>query len=249
MAGFEPTQTVSLDALGFFKDTTPAHHLDVDRARSHFPALKTGYIYADNAGGSQIPQEVVNRIADYLLYSNVQLGAGYSVCAQSVRRVQEGKEAAMALLNATSVDEIVFGGSSTGNMDALMKHLEAEGEIGPGDEIVVMAGEHEGVQMAWLENRYLPCTANNGLWKKLAARHGIEIKYWQATPTSRDNPFSITHKTEDLLPLISHRTRIVAFSACSNILGSIIDVKEVSRVVRRSARKCGARKLEIQLTA
>lgn len=143
MAGFESTQTISLGAIDLFKDT-PAHHLDVDKARSHFPALKTGYIYADNAGGSQIPQDVVNRITDYLLYSNVQLGAGYSVCAQSARRVQEGKEAAMKLLNATSLDEIVFGGSSTGNMDALMKRLEAEGEIGSGDEIIVMAGEHEG---------------------------------------------------------------------------------------------------------
>lgn len=101
--------------------------------------------------------------------------------------------------------------------------------------------------MAWLEDQHLPSTANNGLWKKLAARHDIEIKYWQATPTSRDNSFSITHKTKDLLPLISQRTRIVAFSACSNILGSIIDVKEVSRAVRRSAREYGARKLEISV--
>ncbi|KDQ32494.1 hypothetical protein PLEOSDRAFT_1098495 [Pleurotus ostreatus PC15] len=100
--------------------------------------LKTGRIYVDNAGGSQIPQDVVNRIADYLL------GAGYWVCAQSVRRVQEGKEAATILLNATSLDGIVFEGSSTANMNVLMKRLEAEGEIGSGDEIIVMAGENEG---------------------------------------------------------------------------------------------------------
>ncbi|KAL4257695.1 Pyridoxal phosphate-dependent transferase [Pleurotus pulmonarius] len=233
-AALESTQTASLSALHLFKDkdTSSVHHPDVDKARAHFPALKTGYIYADNAGGSQVPQDVVNRIADYLLYSNVQLGAGYSVCAQSLRRVQEGKEVAMKLLNAASLEEIMFGGSSTANMDTLMKRMEAEGGIGSDDEIIVMAGEHE---------------ANNGLWKKLAARHGIEIKYWQATPTSRDNPFSITHKTQDLLPLISRRTRIVAFSACSNILGSIIDVKEVSRQIRRSAREHGARNLEISV--
>ncbi|KDQ25170.1 hypothetical protein PLEOSDRAFT_169266 [Pleurotus ostreatus PC15] len=180
---------------------------DVDKARSHLPALKAGYTYTDNAGGSQI--DAANRIAEYLLYTNVQLGAGYSVCAQSARRVQEGKEAAMKLLNAASLDEIVFEGSSTGNMDTLMKRMGADGEIGSGDEIVVMAGEHEA-------------TANNGLWKKLAARHGIEIKYWRATSTSPDKPFSITHKTQDLVPLISQRTRIVAFSACLNIGMSVL---------------------------
>ncbi|KAF7439705.1 hypothetical protein PC9H_000041 [Pleurotus ostreatus] len=92
--------------------------------------LKTGRIYVDNAGGSQIPQDVVNRIAE--------------TCLVQAIGVQEGKEAATKLLNATSLDGIVFEGSSTANMDVLMKRLEAEGEIGSGDEIIVMAGEHEG---------------------------------------------------------------------------------------------------------
>ncbi|KAG9227061.1 hypothetical protein CCMSSC00406_0008261 [Pleurotus cornucopiae] len=90
MAGFESTQTISLGVIDLFRDT-PA----LDKARSHFPAQKTGYIYADNAGGSQIPQDVANRIAAYLLYSNVQFGAGYSVCVQSGRSGRGGCDEAV----------------------------------------------------------------------------------------------------------------------------------------------------------
>lgn len=48
--------------------------LDIENARSQFPALTDGYIYADNAGGSQCLKSVVDRISDYLLNTNVQLG-------------------------------------------------------------------------------------------------------------------------------------------------------------------------------
>lgn len=49
--------------------------LDIAKVRAQFPALKDGYIYGDNAGGSQCLQDVVDRISDYLLKTNVQLGS------------------------------------------------------------------------------------------------------------------------------------------------------------------------------
>ena len=48
--------------------------LDVEKARSQFPALKDGYIFADNAGGSQCLKDVADKVYDYLLFTNVQLG-------------------------------------------------------------------------------------------------------------------------------------------------------------------------------
>lgn len=117
--------------------------LDVDFARSNFPALKSGYIFADNAGGSQAAKEAVDRISDYLLNTNVQLGADYSVSVESSRRVySDGPIAAVKLLNANSPDEIVFGASSTLNLENLARGLESG--VRPGDEFIV-TGEHEGV--------------------------------------------------------------------------------------------------------
>lgn len=93
----------------------------------------------------------------------------------------------------------------------------------------------------------LPWVANAGPWKKLAARRGATIKYWNATPTVANNSYSVSLKVEDLLPLISPRTRIVAFTACSNILGSIVPVKEVVKAVRAAAKAQGAAKVEISV--
>lgn len=115
---------------------------DVISARSHFPSLDSGYIFADNAGGSQAAKEVIDRIYDYLVNTNVQLGADYSVSVEATRRVMiEGPTEAVKLFNAQSPDEIVFGSSSTLNLENLTRGLE--NDIHPGDEFII-TGEHEG---------------------------------------------------------------------------------------------------------
>ncbi|KAF9485510.1 selenocysteine lyase [Pholiota conissans] len=204
--------------------------MDVKQARSHFPVLSTGFIFADNAGGSQATKGVVERISDYLLNTNVQLGADYGYGVKSSTRVYvDGPREAMKLFNARSPDEIVFGASSTLNLDNLSRGLE--NDIQPGDEFII-TGEHE---------------ANNGPWKKLAARKGAVIKVWTPSPTVPENPYSVKLKVEELLPLISDRTRIVAITACSNILGTIVPVKEVVKAIREEARAQGAPKVEISV--
>jgi selenocysteine lyase/cysteine desulfurase len=205
--------------------------LNVSQIRSHFPALDSGYIFADNAGGSQIPREVVDRISDYLLNTNVQINVDYSVSKKSTARVAEGLKSAVELLNAESTQNVILGGSSTANMDNLVRHFD--GEISEGDEFILMDGEHE---------------ANNGTWKKLAERTGAVLKYWYPTQVSPSvNPCAIFHQVEELLPLITSRTRIVAFSGCSNILGSAVPIKEISRSVRDRAKAQGANKLQISV--
>ncbi|KAF8159241.1 pyridoxal phosphate-dependent transferase [Crassisporium funariophilum] len=203
---------------------------DVSKARSHFPALDSGFIFADNAGGSQAAKEVVDRISDYLLNTNVQLGADYSFSVQSTTRVlSDGPIEGAKIFNAQHPDEVVFGSSSTLNLENLSRGLEMG--IQPGDEFIV-TGEHE---------------ANVGPWKKLAARRGAIVKLWKATPTNPENPYSVKLKLEELIPLITKDTRIVAFTACSNILGSIVPVKEVVKAIRAAAKAKGAQKVEISV--
>ncbi|TFK34053.1 pyridoxal phosphate-dependent transferase [Crucibulum laeve] len=203
---------------------------DISKARSNFPILSTGYIFADNAGGSQVAKEVVDRITDYLLNTNVQLGADYSIAVQSTKRVLvDGPHEAMKLFNAASPDEIVFGSSSTLNLVNLARGLE--NDIQPGDEFIV-TGEHE---------------ANVGVWKNLAVRRGAIVKFWKHRQISEENPYAVALRVEDLIPLISSKTRIVAFTACSNILGSIVPVKEVAKAVRTAAKEKGAKKVEISV--
>ncbi|KAJ7735986.1 pyridoxal phosphate-dependent transferase [Mycena metata] len=206
-----------------------AHVLDVEYARSQFPALKSGFIFADNAGGSQITQRSIDLIVDYLTNTNVQLGADYSVSVTSTTRVFGAAEEARQLFNADTTDEIVFGSSSTANLDNLARGLE--NTINEGDEFII-TGEHE---------------ANCGPWKKLAARRGAVIKYWHSTPTNPNNPYSLSLKLEELLALISAKTRIVAFTATSNLLGSVVPVQEITKAVRAEAAAKGAPKVEVSI--
>ncbi|KAL0570855.1 hypothetical protein V5O48_011097 [Marasmius crinis-equi] len=204
--------------------------LDLEKVRSHFPSLQSGYIFADNAGGSQCAREVADKVYDYLCNSNVQLGADYSVSQISTRRVMvDGPESAMKLFNAHSTDEIVFGASSTVNMENLTRGMD--NQIQAGDEFVI-TGEHE---------------TNGGPWKKLAKRRGAVVKTWNPTPLNPNNPYSVAYKIEDLVPLITSKTRIVAFNAASNILGSIVPVKETIKAVRKAVKEQGAKHVEISL--
>ena len=62
-----------------------------------------------------------------------------------------------------------------------------------------------------------------------------------------NNPYSVELALDALLPLITAKTRLVAFTACSNILGTIVDVENVIKAIRAEAAKHGARKVEISV--
>ncbi|KAF5008865.1 hypothetical protein FDECE_4889 [Fusarium decemcellulare] len=176
---------------------------DVQALRAKFPALQQDQVYLDNAGGSQILGVVVDAIRDYLIGSNVQVGASYKVGRLSTDRVAEGFVAGAKYINA-SKDEIVFGGSTT----QLFRNLSLSLNFQPGDEIVVSAVDHE---------------ANIASWVDLAERQGLTLKWWK--PEHPTNP-KLT--VENLKGLLSDKTRLLTLTHCSNILGSIHDVKAIT---------------------
>jgi hypothetical protein len=141
-AGARPTSRTRL----LSRTMTDAHTVDIAAVRAAFPALggPTPYVFADNAGGSQCLRGVADAISDYLLRTNVQLGADYAVSVSATARVDEGKEAARELFNAERVDEVVFGSSSTQVCANLARAME--GDIQDGDEFI-LTPEHEGARL------------------------------------------------------------------------------------------------------
>jgi len=102
-------------------------------------------------------------------------------------------------------------------------------------EELIVTGEHE---------------ANTGAWKKLGKRLGLTVKIWPHTHLPNapsDNPYSVGLNIDALLPLITAKTRLVAFTAASNILGSAVDVEAVTKAIREEAKKKGARKVEVSV--
>jgi len=189
--------------------------LDLSFVRAQFPALASGFVYLDNAGGSQTLVGVADRVRDYLLSTNVQVGASYSVSEASAARVREAAAATARYVGAKDPSEVVLGASTTQLVSNLALAMQAR--LAPGDEVVVSTADHE---------------ANAGPWKRLAAR-GVVVKTWHI---DRD---AWKLEPRGLLPLLTPKTRLVAFVHVSNLLGTLHDVPAITRLCHEhGARVC-----------
>ncbi|MGI3900651.1 MAG: cysteine desulfurase-like protein [Janthinobacterium lividum] len=181
--------------------------LDIEHVRRQFPALADGFGYLDNAGGSLVLGRVADRVRDYLLTTSVQTGASYPQSRRAVERLAEARARIATLLNAERPEEIVLGPSTTVLFQFLARAMESR--LKPGDEIVVTDFDHE---------------SNIGPWRALEKR-GIVIRTWGLDPDTFDVSL------DDLDGLMNERTRLVAVTHCSNILGTVNPVAEIARRV------------------
>ena len=182
--------------------------LDIDYVRSQFPMLGDGFAYLDNAGGSAVLAPVADRVRDYLLHSSVQLGASYDGSARAGERVLQARASVAQLINAWYPEECVMGGSTTHLLQILCRALAPS--INSGDEIIVTHSDHE---------------ANIGPWQRLCDERGATLRVWAVDAQSLELELA------DLDALLSPRTRYVAMTHASNILGSVNPVAEVARRV------------------
>ena len=183
--------------------------LDVEFCRSHFEALTSGWAFLENAGGTLVPRQVTDRLADFTTNCQVQPGEGYDASDAGQARIDGGRAALAALINA-DLDEIVVGPSTTSNVYVLSHALTPLLE--PGDEVIVTNQDHE---------------ANNGAWRRLEAV-GAVIREWRMNADTDDL------EIEDLEPLLNDRTKLVCFTHCSNIVGLVHDVKSIVRRIHEA---------------
>jgi len=189
--------------------------LDIALVRSQFPSLDTDWVFFDNGGGSQIAQPVLDRIREYLLTSNVQHGASYEISRLASDRLSEAQAAMATLINARDASEIVMGGSTTLLLQTLATAFAQKLE--PGDEVIVSSGDHEANIAPWLE----------------LERVGVRVKFWHVDAES----FQL--RLEDLESLMGPRTKLVAVTHTSNILGTINAIREIADAVHaRDALLC-----------
>ncbi|MCP3986213.1 MAG: aminotransferase class V-fold PLP-dependent enzyme, partial [bacterium] len=181
--------------------------LDLEFVRSRFPGLAGDWIFFDNAGGSQTLEPVTRRIVEYLHGSDVQHGASYAVSRLAEERVAAGVAAVTGYLGAPSPGSVIMGPSSSMLLRIISESLART--LRPGDEIIVTNCDHE---------------ANIGPWLSLA-EHGATIKTW------RLDPDSLSLQAEDLEKLLTERTRLVAFTHCSNLLGGINPVRQFADLI------------------
>ncbi|RCJ31552.1 cysteine desulfurase-like protein [Nostoc punctiforme NIES-2108] len=189
--------------------------LNLDKVRQYFPALAGEWTFFDNAGGSQTLKKVVDRISEFLLSSDVQLGASYGVSQLAGERLALATRGMATFINANSSKEVVMGPSTTMMLKVLSMSLGQT--FIPGDEVIVTNCDHE---------------ANIGAWVALE-KQGMKVKVWQVRPDTLELHLA------DLEPLMSQRTKLVALTHASNVLGTINPIKEIAAFVHdRNAMIC-----------
>ena len=185
---------------------------DVNRIRADFPALAMQVygkplVYLDNAASAQKPQAVLDRLqhAYTAEYANVHRGLHY--LANAATEAYEGaRDKVKEFLNAGRREEIIFTRNATEAIN-LVAYTFGKERIKPGDEIVLSIMEHH---------------SNIVPWHFLRERYGAVIKW---APVDEDGNFLI----EEFEKLLSPRTKMVAITHMSNMLGTLVPVKEVVR--------------------
>ena len=173
--------------------------------RARFPALARAgdFVFFDNAAGAQIPSSVLDAVTDHLVEHNVQRGGRYPKSRRVDASVQEARESVALFLNAGNPAEVCFGMNATSFIRLVS--LGIGQTLGSRNEIVVTDLDHDANIATWL--------ALQGM--------GARIVWWRMRAGG-------TLHVEDLVPLLGDRTRLVACTATSHALGSIVDVAAVA---------------------
>ncbi len=180
---------------------------NVDAIRAEFPILGRRVhgkplVYFDNAASAQKPNVVIDAMADAMRhsYANVHRGL-HTLANETTQAYEDAREAVRGFINAAAVEEIVFTKGGTGAINIVAAGLGAS--IKPGDEIVLSIMEHH---------------SNIVPWHFLRERKGAVLKWVNTLP---DGSLDMDSLAKALTP----RTRLLALTHMSNVLGTVPDVK------------------------
>jgi cysteine desulfurase family protein (TIGR01976 family) len=183
--------------------------LDVAAVRSRFTALQRDLVYFDAPGGSQVPDEVIEAVADYFRTSNANVSGPYETSRRTEALENRARETAGRFLGCTP-EETVFGPNMTTLGFALSRTAGRDFE--PGDEILCTRLDHD---------------ANVSPWLELARDRDLIVRFV-------DIDDDTTLDLDDLERQLGHRTRVVAFPVASNAVGTLTDVPRIAALAQEA---------------
>ncbi len=213
------TAAIAFASCSNVKDLGPLH-TRVEQVRTDFPILQQenqdgrSIAYLDNAASSQRPQSVIDSISGVFEehYANVHR-SGHAWAVRTTEGVEASREAVRRFINAAKTEEVIFTSGATASVN-LIAQAWGDANVGPGDEILLTEMEHH---------------SNIVPWQQLSQRKGCKIRW---IPIRSDYTLDV----EQCESLLSPRTKLVSFTAVSNVLGTINPVKQFVH----SAHRVGA---------
>ena len=187
-------------------------NLDINFVKSQFPAFEDplckDWSFFENAGGSYVPKQVIDKLNRFMISTKVQPYADYPMSKIAGENMDKATELFAKMINANN-KEIIIGGSTSINMYVLSNALKYS--IQPGDEVIVTNQDHE---------------ANISPWRRLS-EVGAVIKEWKINPNTAELEIN------ELEKLLSDKTKIVAVTHCSNIVGTVNDLEKIAALVHK----------------
>lgn len=191
-------------------------NFDVNSIKADFPILSqrvNGHrlCYLDNAASSQKPQAVIDAIAKYYQEDNANIHRGLHALAERATLAYENSRLRVArFIGGVSREEVIFTSGTTAGINLLSYSL-GEQLIKSGDEILITEMEHHANLVPWV----MLAKRKNALLKRL--------------PITKDGRLDLTKSNE----LITSRTKIVALTHMSNVLGTINPIAEIAQAAHK----------------
>jgi cysteine desulfurase family protein (TIGR01976 family) len=183
-------------------------HFDIDRIRAGFPALRDGYAYLDGAAGTQMPESVIEAIAGAYRAGLGNVGGAFPA-SDRAGAIVAGARSAVADLVGGDPAGVVLGANMTTLTYRFGYTLSQSWR--PGDEVVLSRLDHD---------------ANVRPWVQAAQRAGATVRWAEFEPATGELP------AEQYWQLVTDRTRLVAVTAASNVLGTRPDVPAITAIAR-----------------
>jgi len=207
-----PADVSTSGVAGAPRATAQGFALDVAAVRSAYPALSDGWAYLDGAAGTQVPEAVIAAESAAYRQGLGNHGGFFAAAQRSAAHARAARQAVADLLGAPDPDGVVLGPSTTALTfrfaDALAKTWQ------PGDEIVLTRLDHD---------------ANVRPWVLAAARAGVTVRWADPVLPSLDLP------TEVVAAQVGPRTRLVAVTAASNVVGTRPDLPAIAAAARAAS--------------
>ncbi|MGH3786972.1 MAG: cysteine desulfurase-like protein [Pseudonocardiaceae bacterium] len=185
----------------------------VEAVRAQYPALADGRAWLDGAAGTQVPQAVIDAVLQTYRTGVSNQGAPFEASFRGTEIVAQARRAVADLVGARDPRGVVFGPTMTALTYRFAAAFEATWRRG--EEIVVTQLDHD---------------ANIRPWIQAARRAGVTVRIAEVDPRTAELP------ADGLCSLFNERTRMVAFTAASNLVGTCPDVTAITA----AARKVGA---------
>ncbi len=187
-------------------------NINIEEIRKDFPILDSGIIYMDSAATSLTPEPVLDAILDYYRNYNANVGRGVYKLTQIASQNYEDAHKNVAKFIGTTQNELIFTKNTTEGINTVASGIGLK----KGDKVVVSLWEHHSNLLPWIRAK-----------KTL----GIDLEVVKPSAISEgEAKTQCALETSDFVDAIDKKTKIVAITHVSNALGSILPVKEISKL-------------------